>query len=82
MIHELDAPVFEPLRSRTKRRNAIQPPWLSCDGKDRFSSAKVAAQVAKRITTAKRRRGTLVRPLTSYHCDHCGFFHIGGGKRR
>lgn len=61
---------------------ARAPEWLACTGKGRFSSASVAARVAKRMNRAKRHRTKArTRPLGSYRCQHSGFFHIGGEGR-
>lgn len=58
-------------------------PWYAqCCGKEQFDSAMLANKVAKRLASSKRHRHkTPPRPLTSYRCGHCGFFHLGGGGK-
>lgn len=55
-----------------------RPVWLQCGGKAQFASPQIAARVARRQNGAKKRRKRRIRKLNSYHCPHCGFFHIGG----
>jgi predicted RNA-binding Zn-ribbon protein involved in translation (DUF1610 family) len=57
------------------------PAWLQCVGKEQFSSPQLAAKVARRRTAARKRGGQQERPMGSYRCPHCGFFHIGGEGR-
>ena len=49
----------------------------ACIGKERFMSATLARQIARR----RAKRG---KPVEAYHCEHCGGFHIGQrhGDRR
>lgn len=63
---------------KSRKPRPRQPAYLSCQGKAPFSSPQLAAKVARRRTMSKKHRGKLDRPLGSYRCGHCGFFHIGG----
>lgn len=58
-------------------RNA--PAYLQCFGKEQYESAALAQRVIhRRARSRKLRKKKLDRPLQSYRCAHCGFFHIGG----
>lgn len=59
----------------------LAPAFLSCTGKEQYRSANLAAKVAKRRNHNKKiRLKASQRPLAHYHCRHCGFWHIGGGR--
>lgn len=61
-------------------RNA--PAYLQCWGKERYDSARLAQKVIRRRALVRKlRKKKLERPLVSYRCSHCGFYHIGGQTR-
>lgn len=70
--------VDDPRQPPSQKSRPRQPAYLQCTGKEQFSSPQLAATIARRRTSSKKRRGKLDRNLQSYRCDHCGFFHIGG----
>lgn len=44
---------------------------VGCTGKEAFATPQLASRVNRRRSTRSKLGGVI------YHCDHCGFFHIG-----
>lgn len=52
---------------------------LSCDGKQRHASAGIAQMIADR---SNRTRRDDREPVDAYHCQGCGFWHVGRRVRQ
>lgn len=47
----------------------------SCQGKEELTNT-----MARQIAEAMRKRGR--HGISAYHCNHCGFWHVGRGSGR
>lgn len=48
-------------------------PEVSCEGKEKLT-AKLAKAILRRRVSEDR--------MQLYHCEHCGFWHLGLGSKR
>lgn len=50
----------------------VQAPEVSCIGKDKLSH-----DVARKVASKLR-----IGAANSYHCEHCGFWHVGSHNQK